>query len=132
VKRRWAILFWTSLSALIGMSWMVAQFGGSLWSTLNFSLVGLICASAIAFVAMQRSTQAKWPAGIALACTAPMALQLLQIGRYVRVLVDYYGTSAILLLGGTAATAAVAIWILVTPLVAPPRSPPIAPARVVD
>jgi hypothetical protein len=132
MKRRWAILFWTSLSALIGMSWMVAQFGATLWSTLNFSLVGLICASAIAFIAMQCSTQVKWPAGVALACTAPMALQLLQIGRYVRVLVDYYGTSAILLLGGTAATAAVAIWILVTPLVAPPRSPPIAPARVVD
>jgi hypothetical protein len=48
------------------------------------------------------------------------------------VLVDFYGISAILLLGGTLATAVAALWILVTPLAAPPPEPPIAPARVVE
>jgi hypothetical protein len=131
MKRRWAILFWCSLSTLIGLSWMAAQFGASIWGMLNAALVGMIAAAAIAFFAMQNATHAKWPAALVLLCAAPMAIQMLNIGDYVRVLVDFYGISAILLLGGTLATAVAALWILVTPLAAPPE-PSIAPARVVD
>lgn len=132
MKRRWAILFWTSLSSLIGMSWLTASIGQAIWETLNIALVGMIGASIVAFFAMRHGIQAKWPAMVAILGAAPMAFQMLRIGSLVVDLVEYFGPSVILLFAGTLATAAVALWILLTPLVRPPMPPPVAPARVVD
>jgi hypothetical protein len=132
MKRRWAILFWCSLSTLIGLSWMIAQYGATLWSEMNAGLVGQIVACAVAFFAMQRATPGKWPAAVASLCVAPMTLELLGLGDYLRVLVECYGISAILMIGGTLATAVTTFWILLSPLAAPPAPPPVAPARVVD
>ena len=132
MKRRWAILFWASLSSLIGMSWLTASTGQSLWETLHFALVSMIVANVVAFIAMRRAIPAKWPALVAVCGAAPMTFQTIRIWPYVVALVTYFGPSAVLLFAGTIATAIVAVWILLSPLARPPAPPPVAPARVVD
>jgi len=132
MKRRWAILFWTSLSSLIGMSWLTASTGQTIWEALHIALLGMIAANVVAFIAMCRAIHAKWPAIVAALGAAPMTFQTIRIWPYVVALVEYFGPSAILLFTGTIATAIVAVWILLSPLVGPPAEPPVAPAHVVS
>jgi hypothetical protein len=132
MKRRWAVLFWCALATLAGLSWLAARFGLHLTSMMNIGFVGMIAACIVAFFAMHKDVRAKWPAGVALACAAPMTIDAVQILPHIPEFIGFIGFPGILLFGGTLATAATALVILVLQLPPPPKDDPVPSARVVD
>jgi len=131
VKPRWTTLFYCALSALVGVAWLAQKFEMSLLSWLNVQLVGMIGASIVAFFAMIRNVDQKWPAAVALVCAAPMGIATLQFLPNLGGLLQFIGGAGLLFIGGAIATIAVAIGILAMP--APPRrEDPLARARVVE
>ena len=132
MKRRWSVLFWCSLAALIGVSWLAARFGMSLTSMMSIGLIGMICACAIAFFAMVRAIPAKWPAALVLVGAAPATIDMGRLLPHMTLIVRYFGGAGVLLVTGTLATTLSALVILAAKPPPPPEPPPVAPARVVD
>lgn len=132
MKLRWTVLFYSTLAALIGMSWIAHTLDISLFSLMTASLLGMLAACVVAFFAMVKNIPEKWPAAIVLVCASPMALDVLKWIGNLAVFVRYVGPSILLVAGGAIGTAVVSISILALKPPAPPREPPVAPARVVD
>jgi hypothetical protein len=131
MKRRWSLLFWLSLSPLIGLSWFASTIGVGTTQFVDWRTVGMIAATVVAFVAMTRKIEDKWPAVTALVASVPFGFQALRVLPDLVMLVRTFGFSLAVMVAGSLATIACAIWILAAPPPAP-RPPPIAPARVVD
>ena len=132
MKLRWTLLFYSTLAALIGMSWIAHTLDISLLSLMTMSLLGMLLGCVTAFLAMIRNIQDKAPAAVVLICAGPMALDVLKWIGDLAVFVRYVGPSILLVAGGAIGTAVVACSILVMKPPTPPREPPVAPARVVD
>ena len=132
MKRRWTVLFYCALAALIGISWLAKSLHISLGSFMGLSLIGMIVATAMAGFAMLRNQQDKAPAAIVLACAAPMIMDTVGWLDDLSFIFSYFGAPFALMTAGVLATAATSIFILVTPLPRPPPGPQVAPARVVD
>lgn len=132
MKLRWTILFYSTLAALIGMSWIAHSLNISLLSLITMSLLGMLLGCGVAFFAMIRDVHDKWPAAIILICAGPMALDVLKWIGDLAVFVRYVGPSILLVAGGAVGTAVASVSILVLKPPTPPRQPPVAPARVVD
>jgi hypothetical protein len=128
MRGRWTLLFYMAIAALVGVAWLARSFGGSLTSWINLQMLGMIAASVIAFVAMIRNVRERWPAAVALICAAPMAEMLSRALLDVPWLIGYLGLPGILMIGGSVATIAVAIYILIAK-VPPKPSEPIPTAR---
>lgn len=132
MKVRWTILFYSTLAALIGVSWLAHNFHISLISLVSASILGMLVGCGVAFYAMVKNVPEKWPAAIVLVCASPMALDTLQWIDDMPLLFRLVGFSIVLMGLGAVATAATAVAILALKPPAPPREPPVAPARVVD
>ena len=130
MKRRWTVLFYAALACLVGLSWLAKSLDISLASFMGVSLVGMLGATAMAFIAMIRDIREKWPAAVVLTCAGPMVLDSLKWIDDLPFIVRYFGMSFGLMTAGALATAATAIIILVREAPRPP--PTVAPARVVD
>jgi len=131
MKRRWSVLFWSALAALIGLSWLAKSFG-VLVTELGVSLFGMVAATAIAFLAMVKGFRQKWPAATVLVCAAPMALQVFRLLPDIALIIRYFGPPFAVIILGTIATVASAVAILTMLPPKPPQPPPVAPARVVE
>ena len=132
MKRRWTILFYCSLASLVGISWVARSFNLPLGSLLNFALVGMIAATAMAFFAMIRNIHDKWPAAVVLICAGPMVLDAMQVLGDLLFIIRAFGGSVVLVVVGAVATAATSTWILMAQPPRPAPEPQVAPARVVD
>ena len=121
-------MFGCALGALIGFAWLAQRFDSSWSRWLNVQLAGMIIACGIAFLAAATQTRQRWPAAIALGCALPMAWAVLARGISVHDLVEYLGAPGALMIGGSAATVAAALYVLCAP---PPAIPVdrIPPAR---
>ncbi|CAN5171758.1 hypothetical protein BH11MYX1_BH11MYX1_18520 [soil metagenome] len=131
MRARWRLLFWASLIALVGLSWVAQRYGAHLLGLLTLPVVGMIVGMIVAFVAMVRSSEARGPAWIVLACWIPAGADLIRALGWLGKLVEADGIAAVLLIAGTVATFGLGLWIAVAAPVAAKRDP-IAPARVVD
>jgi hypothetical protein len=129
MKLRWTILFYSTLAALAGVSWIAHSLDIGLRSLMTASLVGMIAACGVAFFAMIRAVPDKWPAAIVLVCASPMALDVVQWIDDLGVMFRFLGPSIVLMTAGAVATAVASVAILVAKPPAPPRQPPVAPAR---
>ena len=132
MKRRWSVLFWSSLGTLIGMSWLASSLGMHLTALLGLGLAGMVIATVIAFIAMKRGIESKAPAVIILICAAPLGIDMTRVLPELPFFIKYFGVSIVLVVVGNLATVATAIVLLLAGPPKPPRQPPIAPARVVD
>jgi hypothetical protein len=132
VKRRWTLLFYSALGCQIGLSWLAKSLDISLGSFMGVSLIGMVGATVMGFVAMIRNIREKWPAAVVLTCAGPMVLDAIQWIDDLPYILRYFGPSFGLMTAGALATAATAIFILVKPTPAPPPGTTVAPARVVD
>ncbi len=132
MKPRWTILFWCTLASLVGTSWMASRFGVSMSVFLNVQWGGLLAAAVVAFVAMIRVSEAKWPAALILLLVAPIGLEVLRALPDLGVVIDFIGVPGVVMLVGVIATAVAAVWILVAAVPSPPPPPPVPEARVVD
>jgi hypothetical protein len=131
MKRRWTWLFGAALATLAGFSWLASAVGMSFLGIMNIGLTGMIAAAVIAFVAMIKETQQRWPAIVALVCTVPLLIESVPLLPDVAHFTTYFGPSIVVIVVGVFATAICAIRVLTwTPPLVPPE-PPIAPARVV-
>src|SRR6185295_11684081 len=70
---RWRLLFFSALSALIGVAWLAEAFHMSMLRWLNVQLLGMILAAIVSFAALVTNTRRRWPAAVALICAGPMA-----------------------------------------------------------
>ena len=132
VKRRWSLLFWLSLTTLIGVSWLASTFGMDMMSLLTVGMIGAVAAAIVAFFAMIRNVQQKWPAAVVLICAGPFGLDTIRALTDIAMLVNVIGVSILLVVLGNLGTIAYAIVVLASRPPAPPPAPPVAPARVVD
>ncbi|HSD87973.1 MAG TPA: hypothetical protein VLB44_10685 [Kofleriaceae bacterium] len=132
MKRRWSVLFWSSLASLIGLSWLASSFGIGLSTLISGALVGMVIATALAFIAMVKDLDRKWPAAVALICAGPMAIEVLKAVPDVAMIIRFLGAPFALIMLGTIATVASAVAILTMAPPKPPEPPPVAPARVID
>jgi hypothetical protein len=132
VKRRWTLLFYSALGCLIGLSWLAKSLEISLGSFMGVSLLGMLGATVMAFVAMIRDIREKWPAAVVLTCAGPMVLDSLKWIDDLPFILRYFGPSFGLMTAGALATAATAVFVLVSQPPKPPPGPTVAPARVVD
>jgi hypothetical protein len=128
MRTRWRTLFACALLSLIGVAWLAQRFDASWSSWLNVQLAGQIGACLIGLLGAVTNTRARWPAALALICAAPMAHAMLIAGASIPELIRYTGAAGVLMVGGSCATVAVAIFVLVS---APPPIPVerIPPAR---
>jgi uncharacterized membrane protein len=124
MRTRWRILFGCALVALIGFAWLAQRFGSSWSSWLNGQLAGLIVTCVIGFLGAATQTRKRWPAAVALVCAAPMAWAVLVPGISLNDLLEYLGAPGALMIGGSAATIAVALYVLVA------TPPPIPVERI--
>ena len=130
MRARWRLLFWIALGALVGLSWVAQRMGAPMLGMVNVPFLGMVVAAIVAFSAMITGVREKWPAAVVLACWIPMALDIVRALRVLEYFFHDVGLPAVLFIGGGAATCAVATWILVTPIPAPPPDDPIARAEL--
>jgi hypothetical protein len=123
MRGRWTLLFYMAIATLVGVAWLARVFGASLASWINLQLAGMIAASIVAFVAMIRNIRERWPAAIALVCAAPMGEMLARAVLDLPWLITYLGLPGVLLIGGSAATIGVAIFILIAKVPPKPSDP---------
>jgi hypothetical protein len=131
VRQRWEWLAGCSLVALVGIAWLFARLGApaSVWASIE--IVGMILCAVVGLVTALASYPKKWPAGVALACAAPMAQNLLLGFPTTMELMLHVGVPYLLFLGGAIGAVAAAIAILVMQPPARPTDEIIARARVV-
>jgi hypothetical protein len=123
MRTRWRYLFFSSLGALIGVSWLDA----TLW--FNLPMLGMCATAVIAFTAMVNRTRSRTPAAFALLCAAPMIQNVIASLEVLPLLIQYAAFASLLLLAGILGTIASACHLLVVP--PPPRpSSPLPRARV--
>jgi hypothetical protein len=100
------------------------------WRTLfGCALTALIAACGIGFLGAVAPTRKRWPAAVAVACAAPMALTMLGLAPRLPRLLSLSGAPGVLMFGGSAATVVVALYLLIS---TPPPLPDdrIPPARL--
>jgi hypothetical protein len=131
VKPRWTVLFYSSVTALVGVSWLMQKFGlgYSIW--LSAGLGGMVLATACAMFALVRNVRAKWPAAAVLILAAPMGVDMVKSLPVLRAALTWFGIGGVLMVVGTMATLASAIGILAMAL-PPAPTDRIASARVLD
>ena len=132
MKLRWTLLFYSTLAALIGVSWIAHNLTINLFSMMTVSVIGMLAGCGVAFYAMTKNVPEKWPAAIVLVCASPMALDVFQWIGDVAVLIRFMGLPILVMALGAIATATASTAILVMKPPTPPREPQVAPARVVD
>jgi hypothetical protein len=107
-------LFGCALIALVGVAWFAQRLGAS-WSIwINVQVIGLIATCGIGFLGAATQTRKRWPAALALVCTAPGAQALLASATSLPSLIRYGGVPAALMIGGSSATIIVAAYLLVS------------------
>ena|SRR5450432_3839411 len=129
MRARWRLLFWISLTSLIGVAWLAERFGASLWQWMSMQLAGTLIGTAAAFVAMVINSRSRWFAWVALVCWLPMAYDLGGVFGHIVDFAHNEDVPAVLFVVGGLLTPIVALWIGLTPVPAV-REEPIARARI--
>ncbi|MBC7975920.1 MAG: hypothetical protein H7138_13190 [Myxococcales bacterium] len=126
---RWRLLFGCSLVPLIGLTWIGQRLGLSQDVWLAAPTLGLIAACLLGLGGAVTGTRKRWPAAVALLCSAPMVVMLAGMAPRLPRFVGLTGVPGVMCLAGSFATAVAACAIV---FLAPPRSPfdRIPPARL--
>jgi len=111
VRARWRLLFWASLTALVGLSWVAQRYGAHLLGLLTWPVIGMIIGTIVAFVAMLGSSQHRGPAWLVLACWLPAGADLVRALGWIGTFVASDGIAAVLLIAGSVATLGIGLWI---------------------
>ncbi len=111
MRARWRLLFWASLTALVGLSWVAQRYGAHLLGLLTMPVIGMLVGTLVAFVAMVRSSQSRGPAWLALACWLPAGADLVRALSWIGAFVAADGIAALLLIAGTVSTLGIGLWI---------------------
>lgn len=130
MKRRWGWLFATALLTMVGAMWMGQRTGTGLY--IGSETIGMIIATAIAFVAFVRASRSKLFAVGVLLCSMPALFAILYILGELGEVFASRGAAGLLTIASAVATPIVAVSILVRPLPPPPADDPIARAKIVD
>lgn len=131
MRQRWEWLAGSSLVALAGISWMWIRFGAPASAWASIEIIGMILCAGIGLGTSLRGYPKKWPAGLALACAAPMAQNILLAFPTTMELMLHLGVAYLLFLAGAVGAVAASIAILVMRPPPPPGDEVVARARVV-
>lgn len=131
MKGRYAVIVWSALVSLIGMSWLATRAGTSTFDLVGITMIGEVVALVVAFLAMIRGLRTKMSAFVVLLCTAPLLYQAVLIIEMWGALYPYYGLPLLLMVVGGVLTFAASLFVLIAPVPPLPAPPVVAPARVV-
>jgi hypothetical protein len=131
MKRRWAIIFWSSIVCLVGFTLVAAKLGLQTWDLIGIHMVGMVAAGAFAFVAMLRESREKWPAVLGVIATAPMSSVALLAFLGPFSILSVLGAAGVLTFVASLCTSLATVAVALMPL--PPENPrELAEARIVD
>ncbi len=111
MRARWRLLFWASLTALVGLSWVAQRYGAHLLGLLTLPVIGMMIGTIVAFVAMLGSSQGRGLAWLVLACWLPAGADLVRTFGWIGTFVAADGIAAVLLIAGSVATPGIGLWI---------------------
>ncbi len=134
MRARWRLLFWASLIALVGLSWVAQRYGAPLFGFFRVPVLGMVAGMIVAFVAMVRSSQNRALAWVVLGCWLPAGADFIRVLGWLGTFFANDGIAAVILVVGTFATFGIGLWIALAPPISgsDAKRDAIAPARVVD
>jgi hypothetical protein len=95
-------------------------------------LVGMVVACLFGLVGTRPNARPRTPAILAFVASAPCLIGMLHLTPSLPALIRLFGVPFVLVFAGAIATSIASFAVAVMPLPAPPASPPIAPARIVE